>query len=89
MPDISVTRMSSKGQIVIPTDMRGDLREGDKFVIIRSGDRIILKSVDSFGKGLEDDLRFAERTEGALKRYDKGLFRKMSGEEFLEEIEKW
>ena len=89
MSDISVTKMSSKGQIVIPSDMRQDFKEGEKFIIIRSGKKIILKSANDFDKNLEEDLRFADRTEEALKRYDKGLFRKMSGEDFLEEIEKW
>lgn len=89
MSDISVTRMSSKGQIVIPSDMRKGIKEGEKFVVIRSGDKFILKSVKSFDENIADDLRFAERTEEALERYEKGKFRKMSGEEFLEELEKW
>ena len=89
MPDISVTRMSSKGQIVIPSDMRAGFREGEKFVVIRSGDKFILKSVSDFGENIGEDLRFAERTEEALKRYEKGRFKKVSGEEFLKELEKW
>lgn len=89
MSDISITRMSSKGQIVIPSDMRAGFKEGDKFVVIRSGDRFILKSISDFGESIAEDLRFAERTESALKRYEKGLFKKMSGEEFLKGLEKW
>ena len=89
MSDISVTRMSSKGQIVIPSDMRKGFKEGEKFVVIRSGERLILKSVSGFDENIEEDLRFAERTEEALKRYEKGSFKRMSGDEFLEELEKW
>ncbi len=36
-----------------------------------------------------EDLEFARRTEEALKRYDKGEFKSMSGEKFLKELEKW
>ena len=40
---IDTTKMSSRGQVVIPLDMRKDINEGDKLVIIRKGDEIILK----------------------------------------------
>ena len=36
-----------------------------------------------------EDLEFARRTEEAYKEYDKGKFKSMSGEEFLEELKKW
>ncbi|MCD4740609.1 AbrB/MazE/SpoVT family DNA-binding domain-containing protein [archaeon] len=89
MSDISVTRMSSKGQIVIPREMRTGFTEGEKFVVIRSGNRLILKSVNDFDENIAEDLRFAERTEEALKRYERGKFKEMSKEEFLEELETW
>ena len=40
---IDTTKMSSRGQVVIPLDMRGDIKEGDKLIIIRKNDEIILK----------------------------------------------
>ena len=40
---IDTTKMSSRGQIVIPLDMRKDIKEGDKLIIIRKDDEIILK----------------------------------------------
>lgn len=43
MDQIEITRLSSRGQVVIPLDMRADLKEGDKLIIIRRGDEIILK----------------------------------------------
>ena len=43
MENITVTKISSRGQIVIPADMRKDLKEGDKLIVIRKGDEIILK----------------------------------------------
>lgn len=89
MTSICITTLSSKGQIVIPGDMRADFKEGEKFVVIRSGDRFILKSVNDFDENIEEDLRFAERTEQALTRYEKGAFKKMSGEDFLKELDKW
>ena len=40
---IDTTRMSSRGQIVIPLDMRGDIKEGEKLIVIKKDGEIILK----------------------------------------------
>ena len=88
MKNISITRISSKGQVVIPQEMRADLKEGDKLVIMKNNDQIILKKVDDFSENLEEDLEFAKRTEEAWKRYEKGEFKKLPMDEFLRELEK-
>ena len=80
--------MSSKGQIVIPLEMRKDLKEGDKIVVIKNKDQIILKKADSFDKNLEEDLEFARRTEEAWKRYEKGEFKTLPADEFIEMLKK-
>lgn len=43
----ATTRLSSKGQVVIPEEVRNDLglREGDQFVVIGQGDAVILKVI--------------------------------------------
>ena len=38
-----MTRLSSRGQVVIPASMRKDMKEGDRLILIRKGDEIILK----------------------------------------------
>jgi len=43
MAQIDMTKMSSKGQVVIPQELREDFNEGDKLVVIRNNDQIILK----------------------------------------------
>ena len=89
MANINITRMSSKGQVVIPQEMREEIEEGDKLVIIKNNRQIILEKMEDFDKNLEEDLEFARRTEEAWKRYDKGEFISMDAEEFLKEIKKW
>ena len=81
--------MSSKGQIVIPSEMRKDIHEGDKLVIIQNEDQLILKKAEDFDKNLEEDLEFAKRTEEAWKRYEKGEFIEMDSKKFLKELKKW
>jgi AbrB family looped-hinge helix DNA binding protein len=89
MEEIAITRISSKGQIVIPLEMRDDLKEGDKMVIMKNDGQIILKKADKFSETLEEDLEFAKRTEEAWKRYEKGEFREMEFDNFIEEMKKW
>jgi len=89
MANISITKMSSKGQVVIPQEMRGDLEKGDKLVIIQNDGQLILKKMEDFDKNLKEDLEFAKRTEEAWKRYDKGEFVSMDAKDFLKELKKW
>ncbi len=89
MIEIDITKMSSKGQIVIPVEIRKHFHKGEKFIIIRDGNLIILKSIRNIDKNFEEDLEFAKRTEEAFKRYEKGEFKEVSDEKFLEMLEEW
>jgi len=91
MFNINVTKLSSRGQIVVPLEMRKNLHEGDKFVIIQKDNQFILKKVEDFESSIEEDIEFAKRTDEAIERYERGEgeWIKMSGEEFLKELEKW
>ena len=40
---IETTKMSSRGQVVIPLDMRRNIKEGDRLMVIQKDDEIILK----------------------------------------------
>jgi AbrB family looped-hinge helix DNA binding protein len=48
MASYATTRLSSKGQVVIPGEIRNDLglSEGDQFVVIGEGDAVILKTIN-------------------------------------------
>jgi AbrB family looped-hinge helix DNA binding protein len=89
MINISVTKMSSKGQIVIPADMRINFKEGDEFLIIKDGDRIILKKAENLTEQMKEDLEFARRTEEAYQRIEAGEGIRMDFDEFIKEMEKW
>jgi AbrB family looped-hinge helix DNA binding protein len=47
MAGYATTRLSSKGQVVIPEEVRNDLglNEGDQFVVTGQGDAVILKVI--------------------------------------------
>ncbi|MAE42939.1 AbrB family transcriptional regulator [Candidatus Woesearchaeota archaeon] len=87
--NIDITKMSSKGQIVIPKEMRKHIKEGEKLVIIHNKKQLILKKADDFNKNLEEDLEFAKRTEEAWKAYDRREFIGQDADEFLKDLKKW
>ena len=87
--EIAITKMSSNGQIVIPVKIRKGIEEGDKLLIIKDGNRIILKRASRLDKDLKEDLEFAKRTEEAWQRIKRGEGVTRSAEDFLKELEKW
>ena len=86
--EVSITKMSSKGQIVIPQEMRGDIEEGEKLLLIKSGKQIIMKKASDLDENLKEDLEFARRTEEAWKSYERGEFVSLPADKFLEKLYK-
>lgn len=87
--EIGIIRMSSEGEIVIPASMRKDLDEGEQLVIIRDGDRCILRPLANPEPALEHDIRFAERTERAYLEFEKGECTRESEPDFLHTLDAW
>ncbi len=89
MASMSITKISSKGQVVIPQEMRGNLKEGDKLVVLKNNGQIILKKMEDFDKNLKEDLEFAKRTEEAYRKHERGEFIEMDFDDFIKEMKKW
>lgn len=75
MAAIETTKMSSKGQIVIPEEVRNrlGLKTGDKFLVIGDKDVVILKALSNPSLEEFDDLIKAARKQArtaGLKRSD-------------------
>ena len=87
--DVGITRVSSKGQIVIPSSMRDNLFKGEELLIIREGDRYILKPLDELKPALKDDILFAGKTKEAFSEYRKGSFKQKEKDAFLDELASW
>ena len=82
MEKLEITSMSSRGQVVIPLDIRKQLglKEGEKFVVVGEDDTVILKKVampsfKNFDKLLQKTQQFAKEkgmtkadVENAIKR---------------------
>jgi AbrB family looped-hinge helix DNA binding protein len=81
MGDVVVTRMSSKGQIVVPKLLRDalGLGEGEMFVLFGEEDAIILKKIDMPSKKKFDEiLAWGERYARKKKITRKALMKAIS-----------
>jgi bifunctional DNA-binding transcriptional regulator/antitoxin component of YhaV-PrlF toxin-antitoxin module len=87
--EIALTRISSKGQIVIPAHMRGDIAAGTDFILVKEGNRFVIRPVSDLEEDLRDDITFAERTDRAIERYNKEKFISQGSDEFLSDLDTW
>jgi len=89
MVEMDITKMSSKGQVVIPFNFRKHIKEGDTLIVLKNKEQIILKPASSMDKQFAEDMEFARRTEEAYKRIEAGEGIEMGFDEFIEEMKKW
>ena len=83
---MEITKLSTKGQIVIPESIRKGIEIGTPFTVTRKNNLIILKSV----KGLnEKEKKELEELNEIWKDIDAGKGLTLSKEEFLREMKSW
>ena len=84
-----ITRISSKGQIVIPTSLRKklDIKKGTVFAATAKNGMLILKKVDT--KMRAEDLRTLKLLEEAWDDIAKGRYKVYTTKAFFKELKKW
>lgn len=84
-----LTKASSKGQIVIPRDIRRKLRikEGSVFAISAKKNILVLKKLETGMK--PEDLKTLKLIEEAWEDIEKGRYKVYSKEAFFKEFKKW
>ena len=87
--EIEFTRISSKGQVVIPLDVRKrlSLKYGEHLAVSTKDDLIVLKKINE--KMSKEDIATLDVIKEAWKDIEEGRCKKMSQDEFLSEIKKW
>lgn len=87
--EIEFTRISSKGQVVIPLDVRKrlSLKDGEPLAVSTKDDLIVLKKINE--KMSKEDIATLDIIQEAWKDIEEGRCKKMSQDEFLSEIKKW
>ena len=87
--EFNVTKISSKGQVVIPREVRDrlSLKDGQILAISTKENLIVLKKVEN---NLEkEELETLNEIKEAWKEIELGKCRKVSKEEFLRNIKEW
>lgn len=84
-----LTRASSKGQVVIPTDVRKRLgiKEGSIFAVTSKKDMVVLKKLDT--KMKPEDLKTLKLIEEAWEDIEKGRYKVYPVRKFFKELKKW
>lgn len=87
--EIDLTKISSKGQIVIPQDIREklSLEEGQTLMVSTQDNLIVLKKVQNEME--KEDIETLKEIKEAWKEISEGKFKKLKEEDFLKEISKW
>jgi len=83
---MEVTKLSTKGQIVIPEEFRKNLEVGTPFIISKQNDLIILKKVDGLTEKEKEEMKELNKI---WRDIDNGKCESYSEEEFFEEMKKW
>jgi len=83
---MDVTKLSTKGQVVIPDDIRKDIPVGTPFLVTRSKDLIVLKSVTGLSK---EEKKEMEELNKIWKDIDAGKGVTMKAKDFLKEMQTW
>jgi len=86
---MELTKVSSKGQVVIPLDIRSKLklRDGETLAVSAKDNLIVLKKVED--PMTEDDIKTFNEIKDAWREIDEGKAKKMNNEDFLKEISTW
>jgi AbrB family looped-hinge helix DNA binding protein len=86
---VEITKASSKGQVVIPEDIRKRLKiqKGSVFVITSKKEMIVLKKLDT--KITKADLKTLKAVEDAWKDIEHGKYKVLGVNEFSQELAKW
>ena len=83
---MEITKLSTKGQIVIPESMRKDIEVGSAFRVMKKGDLIILKGIGGFSK---EEIEEMKELEKIWKEIDSGKCKSYTTEEFFKEMREW
>ncbi len=87
--EIGMTHLSSKGQIVIPRNIRERMGfvDGEFLTVLQKENLIVLKKIENPME--QDDLETFFEIKKSWEEIEKGRFKKTSSQDFLEEVKKW
>ena len=83
---MEITKLSTKGQIVIPESARKNLEIGTAFSVVRKGNLIVLKEVEGL---TDEEIKEMQELDKIWKEIDEGKATSKEFDDFIEEMESW
>jgi len=83
---MEITKLSTKGQIVIPEEIRKDIESGTAFIVSKQNNLIILKKVEGL---TNQEMKEMKELDKIWKDVDEGRGTTQSVEAFLKEMKAW
>jgi len=83
---MEITKLSTKGQIVIPEGIRKGIKEGTAFVVTKQDNLIILKEVEGLTK---EEIEEMKELDKIWEEIDKGECETFTEKEFFEKMKEW
>lgn len=86
--EVSITKMSENGQVVIPAEIREDagIKPRTKFIVFNQAGNILLKQINK--EALSEDMEIIEKIERSEKQISSGKFVKADTKMKDKEIDK-
>ena len=83
---MEITKLSTKGQIVIPEEIREGIKEGTAFVVTKQNNLIILKEVEGLTK---EEIKEMKELDKIWEEIDRGECETFTEKEFFEKLKEW
>ena len=83
---MEVTKLSTKGQIVIPEKLRKNYKSGSTFVVSKVNEMLVLKPVSGLTEKEKEEIK---ELKSIWKEIDEGKASKYTEKEFFEEMQQW
>ena len=83
---MEITKLSTKGQIVIPENLRKGLQIGTPFVVSRQKGLIVLKEAKDLTK---EEIQEIKELDKIWKEIDSGECESYSEDEFFKKMKEW
>jgi len=83
---MEITKLSTKGQIVIPEKLRVGMAVGEAFVVVKKDNLIVLRKIDGLNKNEIEEL---EELQKIWNEIDEGNCKTSTKDELIKEMEAW
>ena len=83
---MEITKLSTKGQVVIPESIRKDMSSGTVFIVSKQNDLIILKKIEGLTKQEMEEMKELDKI---WKEIDSGKCESYTEKDFFKKMKEW